>query len=240
MRAGCGSTQPRIFSPLCPSLIVVDRVDRTEAMLLPPPQSNVRYPLHTMRQNWIRIPAKIGLVLCGLTAATIGFAQPKITPAKDIIGFTIGDDYKLVNYTQLSTMLKKWASESDRMKLVSIGNTEEGRPQYMAIISSPANLQKLDHWQDISQKLSRARIPEETAKQYAKEGKAVIWIDGGLHATETVNAQELPEMVYQMVSRTDEETMRFLDDIVLLMPLCNPDGMELVSNWYMRNADPLQ
>src|ERR1019366_1576506 len=99
---------------------------------------------------------------------------------------------------------------------------------------------KLDHWKDISQKLSRARIPEETAKQYAKEGKAVIWIDGGLHATETVNAQEFPEMIYQMASRTDEETMRFLDDIVLLMPLCNPDGMELVSNWYMRNADPLQ
>src|ERR1035437_5507118 len=146
----------------------------------------------------INIPARIGLVICGLMAAAIGFAQPKITPQKDIIGFTIGDDYKMANYTQATTLLKKWASESDRMKLVSIGNTEEGRPQYMAIISSPANIQKLDHWKDISQKLARARIPETEARQLAKEGKAVVWIDGGLHSTESVNHQALPEQVYQM------------------------------------------
>ena len=193
-----------------------------------------------MIKNRIKIPAIIGLVLCGLIAATIGFAQPKITPAKDILGFNIGDDYMMVNYTQASSLLKKWATESDRMKLVSIGNTEEGRPQYMAIISSPANLAKLDHWRDISVQMSRARISDETAKQFAKEGKAVVWIDGGLHATESVNAQALPEQVYQMISRTDAETMRFLDDVVLIMPFNNPDGMELVSNWYMRNADPLQ
>ena len=53
-----------------------------------------------------------------------------------------------------------------------------------------------------------------------------------------VNAQALTEMVYQMISKTDEETMRFLDDVVLLMPIPNPDGVELVANWYMRNADP--
>ena len=188
----------------------------------------------------INIPARIGLVICGLMAAAIGFAQPKITPQKDIIGFTIGDDYKMANYTQATTLLKKWASESDRMKLVSIGNTEEGRPQYMAIISSPANIQKLDHWKDISQKLARARIPETEARQDAAEGKAVVWIDGGLHADETVGSQSLIEQIYQMVSRTDKETMRFLDDVVLIMPFNNPDGMELVANWYMRYPDPLQ
>ncbi len=88
----------------------------------------------------------MGLVLCGLTAASVGFSQTKITPQKDIIGFTIGDDYHMASYTQISTLLKKWDEESDRLKVVSIGNTEEGRPQYMAIISSPANMQKLDHW----------------------------------------------------------------------------------------------
>jgi hypothetical protein len=91
------------------------------------------------------LPARIGLALCGLLAASIGSAQPKITPQKDIIGFTIGDDYKMASYTQISTMLKKWETESDRLKVVSIGNTEEGRPQYMAIISSPANMKKLEH-----------------------------------------------------------------------------------------------
>ena len=83
-----------------------------------------------MKQKWNGIPVSIGLVLCGFAAANVGLAQPKITPAKDIIGFTIGDDYKMANYTQISTLLKKWATESDRFKLVSIGNTEEGRRSF--------------------------------------------------------------------------------------------------------------
>ena len=190
-----------------------------------------------MKQKWIRTLVRTSLVLGGLTAATIGFAQPKITPEKDIIGFTLGDDYHIANYTQLATMLQKWASESDRMKLVGIGTTEEGRTEYMAIISSPANLAKLDHYKEISQKLARGRITDEQAKAFAKEGKAIVWLDGGLHASESVNQQAIDETVYQLVSRTDEETTRFLNDCVTLLAIINPDGDELVANWYMRNPD---
>jgi hypothetical protein len=176
-----------------------------------------------------------------LSLGTTGlFAQsaPKITPAKDLIGFSIGDDYCMASYTQISACLKKWDTESERLKVVSIGVTEEGRPQYMAIITSPENHAKLEHYRDISQKLTRARLPEAEARKLAEEGKAVVWIDGGLHATETVNSQTLTRMVYEMVSRTDKETMRFLDDTILLMAVPNPDGVELVANWYMRNPDP--
>ena len=181
-----------------------------------------------------------GLCLACLTAAT-ALAAPaptKITPAKAIIGFGIGDDYHMASYTQISAMLKKWETETDRMKVVSIGNTAEGRPQYMAIITSPENHKKLDYYRNISLKLAHADgLSEDEAHKLAKEGKAVVWIDGGLHATETVNSQSLAEMVYQMVSRTDDETMRFLNDVILLMPVPNPDGVELVANWYMREED---
>ncbi len=68
----------------------------------------------------------------------------------------------------------------------------------------------------------------------------MVWIDGGLHATETVGSQQLMEMVYQMASRTDPETMRFLNDVIGLYTLVNPDGQELVANWYMREKDPLK
>jgi len=144
----------------------------------------------------------------------------------------------MANYTQISAMLKKWETETDRMKVVSIGNTAEGRPQYMAIISSPENHKKLEYYRDVSVRLARAEdLSEADAKKLAKDGKAIVWIDGGLHATETVNSQTLAEMVYQMVSRTDKETMRFLNDVILLMPIPNPDGVELVANWYMREED---
>jgi hypothetical protein len=110
----------------------------------------------------------------------------------------------------------------------------------MAIITSPANQAKLADFKTMSQKFARAEMTEAEAQKLAKVARAVVWIDGGLHATETVNSQSLAEMVYQMVSRTDDETMRFLDDVVLLMPVPNPDGVEFVANWYMHNADEKQ
>ena len=164
---------------------------------------------------------------------------PKITTPKDAFGFNVGDDYNVANYTQLEAYWKKLATESDRMKLVDIGLTAEGRHQWMAIITAPENHKKLEHYKEIARKLALAEgVSEEQARALAREGKAVIWIDGGLHASETVGSQQLMELVYQMVSRTDPETMRFLGDIVLLCVPANPDGLELVANWYMREKEP--
>jgi len=180
-----------------------------------------------------------GLILTAAAAFAATPAPTNITPAKDIIGFSIGDDYKLANYTQLSALLKKWDSETDRMKVVTIGTTSEGRPQYMAIITSPENHKKLEEYRQIAVRLARAEgLTDDEAHKLAETGKAVVWIDGGLHSNETVNWMSLAEMVYQMSSRTDAETMRFLDDVILLMPVPNPDGVELVANWYMREEDP--
>jgi hypothetical protein len=72
----------------------------------------------------------------------------------------------------------------------------------------------------------------------AAEGKAVVWIDGGLHATEVVGAHQLIETAYQLSSRQDPETMRILDNVIILLTHANPDGQELVSDWYMRNPIP--
>ncbi len=179
------------------------------------------------------------LVAAALCAGPLAAqSAPKITTPKEALGFNLGDDYMVANYTQLEAYWKKLATESDRMKLVSIGPTEEGRQQYMAIITSPENLKKLDHYKEISAKLAHAEgVTEEQAHALAREGKAVVWIDGGLHASESVGSQQIMEMVYQMVSRTDPETMRFLNDVILLCVQANPDGQELIANWYMRGKE---
>jgi hypothetical protein len=176
-------------------------------------------------------------LLAGLVSTLA--AQPRVTSPTEQFGWPIGTDYQLTTYTQLTDYWKKLASESDRMKLVSIGKTAEGRDQWMAIISSPANLAKLDHYRSIASRLARADgLDDSSARALAKEGKAVVWIDGGLHAVEVLGAQQLIEHVYQMTSRTDEETMRILDDVIQLVVHANPDGMELVSNWYLRRTEP--
>ncbi len=174
------------------------------------------------------------LPVCLLHAQT----APRITTPKEALGFNIGDDYQVANYTQLEAYWKKLAAESDRMKLVDIGTTAEGRRQYMAIISSPANIRNLDRYREIARKLALAEgVSEPQAHELAREGKAVVWIDGGLHASESVGSQQLMEMVYQMVSRTDPETMRLLDDCIQLYVQANPDGQEFIANWYMRGSE---
>ncbi|SOD79095.1 M14 family metallopeptidase [Spirosoma fluviale] len=164
-------------------------------------------------------------------------AQTIPTP-KEHFGFNIGDDYHLATYTQTEAYFKKLAA-SDRTKLTDIGLTEEGRHQFMMIVSSPENLKKLDTYKSISQRLARAEgISEEQARALSAEGKAIVWIDGGLHATETVGTHQLIETAYQLVSRKDPETLKILDNVVILMTHANPDGQEIVSNWYMRNPTP--
>jgi zinc carboxypeptidase len=164
-----------------------------------------------------------------------------ITTPQEELGFSIGDDYRLANYTQLEAYWKKLASESDRMQLIDIGPTSEGRRQHMAIVTSPANLKQLDRYKDIARRLALAEgLTDEQAHALARGGKSVVWIDGGLHASETVGSQQLMETVYEMVSRSDPETMRLLDDVIGLYVPANPDGQELVANWYMREKDPLK
>jgi zinc carboxypeptidase len=174
-----------------------------------------------------------------LGVATVAPAQGKITSPKEFFGHNIGDDYWLATYDQFAAYWRKLDAESDRMQLVEIGKTAEGRPQLMAIVTSPENFKRLDRYKEISRRLALADgLTESDARTLAKEGKAVVWIDGGLHATEVLGAHQLMETLYQLISRSDAETMRLLDDDIMLMAHANPDGMQLVSSWYMREEDP--
>ena len=188
-----------------------------------------------------RMPVLVLALLAVVLAAPAVQTQSKITPPQFTAGgktYTAGDDYFLANYTQLREYLAKVDQESDRVKVVEIGRTAEGRPMVMAIITSPENHRKLERYKEISQKLARAEgVSDDEARTLAAEGKAVVWIDSGLHATECINAQGMFTFVYQMASQNDPETLRLLNDVITLAALVNPDGMELVSNWYMREPD---
>jgi hypothetical protein len=166
-------------------------------------------------------------------------AAPHVTSPKEFLGFNIGDDYCLANYQQLRRYWSRLERESDRLKVVQIGVTEEGRPQLMGVVTSPANHRKLAHYQEIARRLAQADdVTEAEARELAEEGKAVVWIDGGLHASESLCAQALMETLYQFVSGNDAETLRILDDVIILFVHANPDGMDLVADWYMREPDP--
>src|SRR4029453_14916497 len=157
-------------------------------------------------------------------------AQPSVragggvTTPKAQFGFDIGADYQLATYRQLADYWRKLDAESDRLSMVEIGKTAEGRPQLMAIVTAPENQKKLGRYQEIARRLTLAEgLTDAQAKALAAEGKAGVWIDGGLHANEGLGAQQLIETSYRIVSGEDDETRRILRDVVILFVHANPD-----------------
>ncbi|MGE3177339.1 MAG: M14 family zinc carboxypeptidase [Vicinamibacterales bacterium] len=167
-------------------------------------------------------------------------ADVRVTSPAEQFGHAIGADYELVNYTRFADYLRKLDQESDRLSVLDIGPTAEGRRVYTAVITSPENHRRLLELKAMNRRLALAEedggrpLDDAAADRLANEGKAVVWIDGGLHADEVLGSQQLIETVYQLVSRTDAETRRILDHVVVLCTVVNPDGMELVADWYLR------
>jgi hypothetical protein len=194
-----------------------------------------------------RRPITATLLALATAAVALGAPGPhasaqdtrRLTSPREALGASFGDDYFLASYRQIADYWRTLERQSPRLRLQVMGKTAEGRDQLMAIVTSPENHRNLERYRRIAERLAKAEgLTDDEARALAKEGKAVVWIDGGLHATETLGAQQLAEMVWQMVSRTDDETLRFLDDVIALFVHANPDGNDLVADWYMRTAKP--
>ena len=89
-----------------------------------------------------------GAVVLALTAPPVQ-GQTNVTTPMEQLGFNVGDDYRLATYTQLQEYWAVLDRESDRMVVEEIGRTAEGRPQLMAIITSPQNHRNLDRYKSI-------------------------------------------------------------------------------------------
>ncbi|MGX1640156.1 M14 family metallopeptidase [Sphingobacterium sp. NPDC055431] len=179
----------------------------------------------------------IRLLMFSFAFIQMVFAQ-QITSPKEHFGFQIGDDYQLATFTETEQYFKKLDQQSDRLLYTVIGKTEEGRDQCMLIISSPENLKNLEEFKNISTKLAHAELSEEEASALAQKGKSIVWIDGGLHSNEVVGTHQLIQTAYLLASSNDLETKNILENSIVLMVHANPDGQELISNWYMREKTP--
>ncbi|MFD2557121.1 M14 family metallopeptidase [Sphingobacterium tabacisoli] len=179
-------------------------------------------------------------ILIWFLALSIGGVQAQqISTPKSHFGFNIGDDYQIANYKMMESYFLKVAAESNRVLIEKAGLSEEGRQQYLLVISSPENLAHVDKYRKISQSLGRAEgINEQQAKQLAKDGKPIVWIDGGMHSNETVGSHQMIETLYQLASSNDAEILNYLDKVVILMWHVNPDGQDLLADWYMQYPNP--
>lgn len=161
------------------------------------------------------------------------------TPPSKFLGFDVGADRKLADYNQIQAYFQKLAAESNKIKLLTIGETTLKKPMIMAVITSEKNMAKLDTYREISKQLRDARgVTPEKAKKLAKEGKVIVLITCSLHATEIAASQMSMEFAYNLVTgNTPFDADNVLDDVILLLsPTINPDGHQMVTEWYRKNV----
>lgn len=177
------------------------------------------------------------LVLPAFARDVLVAADPAIPTPQSVLGFEVGADYRLASYQQALIYFKALAAASGKLRLVEIGRTSMDQPMMCAIISSEANLANLDRLREISAKLALAEdVDEAEARQLAAEGRAVVYIDAGLHATEVAPPQHNLQLAYDLLTSQDAATQFILDNTVLLLNFANPDGMDMVAQWYQGNV----
>jgi hypothetical protein len=161
----------------------------------------------------------------------------QVTRPEDFFGFAPGADYKLATFDEIHRYFQKLDAESDRMRMTEIGRSTEDRPVPLVFISSPANLARLESIRANQKRMALAEVDEAEARRIAEQAPAVVWIDTTMHSTETVPGQSAPLLAHRLLSDSSRETMRILDNVVvLLVPTMNPDGMQWINEWYRKNV----
>ena len=181
---------------------------------------------------------------CALLAGTFAIsfsaaAQGAIPTPESVLGFTVGADYKLATYDESIRYFEKLAAASNRIKLIDVGKTSTGHPWTLAIISSPENLAKLDHYREIAQRLAHPEgLTDDQARALAREGRAFVDISGGLHASEIAGSQHTIQLAYDIVAHPDDPKIKAIleSTVLMLWPSINPDGQNIVVNWYRENV----
>lgn len=181
--------------------------------------------------------AVLATAVAQLAPSPVAARQAVPTP-ESVLGYPVGADFELATYEESMDYFQRLADASDRVELVDIGRTSEGRTWTVALISSAENLRDFERYREIAQRLAHPRgLTDDEARGLAREGKAIVHIDGGLHATEVAHGQHTMQLAYDLVTGDDDpETQAILEDVILLLwPSINPDGQTMVADWYRSN-----
>ncbi|MDE2871655.1 MAG: M14 family zinc carboxypeptidase [Gemmatimonadota bacterium] len=179
-----------------------------------------------------------------LTAATLALAltpaplHPQPPTPESVLGHRVGADFHLATFEESIDYFHQLAAATDRLELREVGRTSFGRPVYIGLISSAENLRNLERHRGIALRLAHTRgLTDAEARALADEGRALVHIDGGLHATEVATHQHTIQLAYDLVTGGDDpEIAAILDNVILMLwPSINPDGQTMIAEWYRSN-----
>ncbi|SHI20804.1 M14 family zinc carboxypeptidase [Ferrimonas marina] len=128
-----------------------------------------------------------------------------------------------LRYDEVQGYFETLAAQSDRVALETIGYSHQGRPQLVAVISSPDNLARQAELLE-----SRAGVRQGQAD----EGPLVIWLAYSIHGDEASGLHAANLFAYYLAASNSEEVARWLEQaVILITPSQNPDGNDRFANW---------
>jgi len=164
--------------------------------------------------------------LCALlTLASIAGAQ--ILSPEAHFGFVMGADRQLAGAEAIERYFELIAAHSDRVRIVDIGPTTEGRRTIAAIVSAPDNIRNLEQIRLANQRLADPRtLSPADAERLVKELPVVTWLSHGVHGNEISSSDAaLFEAYHLLASQGDADVDTVLrESLVLIDPMQNPDG----------------
>jgi hypothetical protein len=171
----------------------------------------------------------VGFLL--LLGCAIAPPQDPVERPEEFFGHPVGQDRTLFFYSNLVEYLRALEARSPKLQIVKLGETTLGREFVMAVVSDPANLKEAKRYREISAALARG---EGNPNELAARGKAIVLFTMGLHSTEIMSSQTAAEMIHRLV--TGREEADWLKEVILLViPSMNPDGQEMIVEWYRKH-----
>ena len=163
-------------------------------------------------------------------------AATVVPSPESVLGFVPGEDRKLADWGQVVAYLKALDEASDRVSVEDVGKTTQGRPFVIVTVTSAANHARLEEIRGASARLADPRgLGEAEAARIVRDGKAVVAMAYSIHSTEVGGTLASLRLLHHLASSDDDRVRAMLDATVLLvLPSHNPDGTDLVAEWYRR------
>jgi Zinc carboxypeptidase len=153
-------------------------------------------------------------------------------PRPDVfLGHAVGS--RFTHWDRIAAYFDALAAASPRVKVWRYGSTYEGRPLLLAAVTSPENLARLD---EIRTQRLRLADPEALSRgereRLVKRLPAVVWLAYGVHGDEASSSEAAMAVAYTLAAAQGETAGLLADTVVLIDPLCNPDGRERYLHGY--------
>ena len=156
---------------------------------------------------------------------------------RSVLGFTPGDDRTIADWRQITDYFARLDKASDRVLVQTLGQSTLQRPIIAAFISARENLLALNKYRDIQRRLADPRTiqTELERERLVSDGKVVVAISCSIHSTEIVASQMSMQLAFELASTQNAEMREILQNtILILIPSPNPDGIDIVANWYRK------